>query len=52
MERELLKLAKEKHKQIYGEHAPINRVKIRKFKREFRRTLYGYSDSSEDRAEK
>jgi hypothetical protein len=36
-ERLLLKLAKERHIQVYGESVAINRVKIRKFKREFRR---------------
>ncbi len=35
-ERELLQLAKQKHQEIYGPDAPINRVKIRKFKRELR----------------
>jgi len=32
-------LAKKKHRDIYGEDEPINRVKIRKFKREFRRIM-------------
>jgi recombinational DNA repair protein (RecF pathway) len=52
IERELLRLAKAKHKQIFGEHAPINRVKIRKFKREFRRALYGISETSEEKQDR
>jgi hypothetical protein len=36
-ERRLLALAKERHRQVYGPGAPINRVKIRKFKRDFRK---------------
>lgn len=38
-ERRLLALAKDKHKQIYGADAAINRVKIRKFKRDYRKQL-------------
>ena len=51
-ERLLLKLAKERHRQVYGESVAINRVKIRKFKREFRRQMFGYSESSESIKEK
>ena len=36
-ERRLLALAKDRHRQVYGAGAPINRVKIRKFKRDFRK---------------
>jgi hypothetical protein len=46
-ERQLLKLAKERHKKVYGDHTPINRVKIRKFKKEFRKILLNEPDSSE-----
>ena len=46
-ERKLLQLAKEKHKSVYGQNTPINRVKIRKFKREFRRAITGIDESSE-----
>ncbi len=42
----MLKLAKERHRQVYGE-APLNRVKIRKFKKEIRKQILGESDSSE-----
>lgn len=35
-ERWLLALAKERHLATYGNDAPINRVKIRKFKRDLR----------------
>jgi hypothetical protein len=35
-ERQLLALAKQRHMEVYGVDAPINRVKIRKFKRELR----------------
>jgi len=38
-ERKLLSLAKERHHEVYGAGAPINRVKIRKFKRELRKQL-------------
>ena len=51
-ERLLLKLAKERHRQVYGENVAINRVKIRKFKREIRRQMFGYSESSESIREK
>lgn len=43
-DRKLLALAKERHQQMYGKDATINRVKIRKFKREIRRQLQGRSD--------
>ena len=35
-ERDLLSQAKRRHHEVYGPTAPINRVKIRKFKRELR----------------
>lgn len=35
-ERELLRLAKEKFFREYGTNKPIDRVKIRRYKREFR----------------
>ena len=38
-ERDLLALAKERHFRVYGINTPINRVKIRKFKRELRAEL-------------
>lgn len=38
-ERELLKLAKEKHALLFGSRAPIDRVKIRRFKREIRESI-------------
>ena len=38
-DRELLALAKQRHAEVYGQNAPINRVKIRKFKREIRNEL-------------
>ena len=38
-ERELLALAKAKHLEVYGADTPINRVKIRKFKRELRSSV-------------
>jgi hypothetical protein len=41
MERQLLALAKQKHSELYGGDAPINRVKIRKFKKELKKTLFG-----------
>lgn len=39
LERKLLELAKLKHDEMFGENAPINRVKIRKFKKEFKKQL-------------
>jgi hypothetical protein len=38
-ERHLLFLAKQKHSALYGKDAPLNRVKIRKFKKELKRQL-------------
>lgn len=38
-DRELLALAKQRHNEVYGPDAPINRVKIRKFKREIRNEM-------------
>jgi len=38
-DRELLALAKQRHTEVYGPNALINRVKIRKFKREIRNEL-------------
>jgi CRISPR/Cas system endoribonuclease Cas6 (RAMP superfamily) len=40
-ERNLLNKAKIRHRELYGENTPINRVKIRKFKRELRREMTG-----------
>jgi len=36
-DRKLLELAKEKHIKLYGASADLNRVKIRRFKKELRR---------------
>ncbi|CDW80709.1 UNKNOWN [Stylonychia lemnae] len=41
IERQLLQMAKEKHAQEFGKEAPINRVKIRKYKKDFKKHLYG-----------
>lgn len=37
VERQLLDLAKQKHDEEFGVGAPINRVKIRKFKKELKK---------------
>ena len=48
-ERLLLAAAKRRHMQVYGPHTPINRVKIRKFKRELRGSLLEeYLEASKD----
>ena len=36
-DRKLLELAKNKHMEVYGDDQPINRVKIRRFKKELRK---------------
>jgi hypothetical protein len=41
LERRLLFFAKRKHIRHYGENVSINRVKIRKFKRDLRKVLSG-----------
>ena len=38
VDRELLKLAKERHAKLYGQDVPIDRVKIRRFKKELRKS--------------
>lgn len=45
-------MAKERHRQIYGDTVPINRVKIRKFKRELRRQMNGESSEEEEKVKK
>ena len=40
-DRKLLELAKEKHFKLYGASADLNRVKIRRFKKELRRQFEG-----------
>lgn len=40
-DRKLLELAKEKHYKLYGVNADLNRVKIRRFKKELRRQFEG-----------
>ena len=40
-DRKLLELAKEKHVKLYGASADLNRVKIRRFKKELRRQFEG-----------
>ena len=35
-ERQILELAKEQHRRLYGNFAELNRVKIRKFKKDIR----------------
>ena len=37
VDRELLRLAKIRHTEMFGEGAPIDRVKIRRFKKELRK---------------
>ena len=39
VDRELLRLAKEKHSNEYGDDAPIDRVKIRRYKKELRKSV-------------
>ena len=39
VDRELLRLAKLKHAESFGDDAPIDRVKIRRFKKELRKKL-------------
>ncbi len=34
-------MAKKKHADLFGKDAPINRVKIRKFKKEFKKMFFG-----------
>ena len=47
LERQLLQMAKQKHYELYGENEPLNRVKIRKFKKELKKTLFGSKSLSE-----
>ena len=39
VDRELLRLAKEKHAKMFGEEKKLDRVKIRRFKKEFRKSV-------------
>ena len=39
VDRELLRLAKIKHVESFGDDAPIDRVKIRRYKKELRKAL-------------
>ena len=39
VDRELLRLAKIKHADEFGEDAPIDRVKIRRYKKELRKSV-------------
>ena len=39
VDRELLRLAKLKHAESFGDDAPIDRVKIRRYKKELRKAL-------------
>jgi len=39
VDRELLRLAKMKHADAFGEDAPLDRVKIRRFKKELRKSV-------------
>ena len=41
VERKLLALAKQKHAEMFGAEAPLNRVKIRKFKKELKKRFFG-----------
>ena len=34
-------MAKDRHAEEFGAEAPINRVKIRKFKKEFKKKIFG-----------
>ncbi len=43
IERQLLAMAKKKHNELFGENAPLNRVKIRKFKKELKKQMFGDS---------
>jgi hypothetical protein len=39
-ERDLLKYAKIKHSKLFGDNKPLDRVKIRRFRKELRKQFY------------